>query len=90
MIWYSNGSLSRSLPGSWKLADAPDATDTFRFAATGQLFASTVTVKVHELVLSAGSLAVQVTVVTPIGKVLPGGGVQSKAAMPHGSNAEAM
>ena len=49
----------------------------------------TVTVKLHELELPTLSVARQVTVVVPIGK-LPGGGAQSRVPMPHGSKALAV
>ena len=50
----------------------------------------TVTVKLHELEFPAPSTAVQVTVVVPIGNVLPDGGVQLKLKRPHASEAAAM
>src|SRR5206468_12549906 len=43
---------------------------------TGAVVSTTVTVKVADPVLSLLSVAEQVTVVTPSGKVLPDGGVQ--------------
>jgi hypothetical protein len=43
---------------------------------TGGVTSRMVTVKVHVLRLAAASVAVQVTVVTPMGKVEPEGGVQ--------------
>jgi hypothetical protein len=49
-----------------------------------------VTVKLHEFALPDPSVARHVAVVVPHGKVLPDGGVQSKLAMPHGSEAAAM
>ena len=45
----------------------------------------TVTVKLQTAVLPEASLAVQVTVVVPHGKVLPEGGTQLKLARPHAS-----
>jgi hypothetical protein len=50
----------------------------------------TVTWKVQEFALPVPSVARQVTVVTPGGNVLPDGGVQTKLAMPHGSEAPAL
>jgi hypothetical protein len=42
----------------------------------------TVTVKLHELLLPAASLTVQVTVVTPTGKFAPEAGVQTGVPTP--------
>jgi hypothetical protein len=47
-------------------------------------------VKVHPLELPPVSVAWQRTVVTPTGNKLSFGGEQSKLAMPHVSEAEAM
>ena len=49
----------------------------------------TVMVKLQELELPVSSVALQVTVEMPTGKVLPDDGAQLKLAMPHGSVAEA-
>jgi hypothetical protein len=51
---------------------------------------ATVTVKLHELELPTLSNTLQVTVVTPIGNVLPEFGEQLKLAIPHASEALAM
>ena len=50
----------------------------------------TVTVKLQELELPTVSVARQVTVVAPTGKVPPEGGVQLKEPMPQASDAPAM
>jgi hypothetical protein len=51
---------------------------------------TTVTVKLQELARPALSVARQMTVVVPQGKVLPDGGTQLKLLNPHGSEAAAM
>jgi hypothetical protein len=48
------------------------------------------TLKLHEFELPTVSIAVQVTVVTPTGKMLPDGGEQLKLSRPHASKALAM
>jgi hypothetical protein len=57
---------------------------------TGGAASVTVTLKLQELVLFEVSTAWQITVVEPIGNVLPGGGLQSRNPIPHGSKAEAV
>jgi hypothetical protein len=42
----------------------------------------TVTLKLHEAVLPAASVAVQVTVVVPTGKTEPDGGLQTMTTLP--------
>src|ERR1051325_3940595 len=55
------------------------ATLTVRFAQlrVGAWVSVTVTVKLHEALLPAASVAVQVTVVVPFGKAVPDGGTQT-------------
>ena len=50
----------------------------------------TVTVKLHGVVLPLVSLAVQLTVVVPVGKVAPEGGVQLMVAPGQLSEADAL
>ena len=75
------------LQAKWEVLAEPEALAT----AVGHWLAiPTVILKLHEFALPTESVAAQVTVVMPIGKVLPDGGEHSKLLSPQGSAAPAM
>jgi len=72
---------------SWPVAEEMSAGQVM----LGGAVSATATVKVHELPLPRLSVALQVTVVTPPGKTLPEGGVQTGVIGPSQlSTAEAL